>query len=150
MLNRDNPYATLITETLNWVNFCPDADVCMMPFATPVQTAHFRRIVLRDTGSPTFAKDGGTTFREYLDNSDELKDYLRALFYVYHKRHESELLTPLKLPNLKELGNEFQLRLRNGFRNENRIVFFKQAVNRRRVTMITGLERNLEWVPTEK
>jgi hypothetical protein len=81
-----------------------------------------------------------------LDNSRELEDYRRALFYVYHKRQET--FNSSKLPILKELGNEFQLRLRDGFRNENRIVFFKQAVNRRRVTMITGLERYMEWVAT--
>ena len=121
------------------MHFCPDADVSMMPFAPEDQ--YFSRIVMQDTNNPKFARDGGTTFREYLDNSHELQDYLRALFYVYHKRYETA-----KLPCLKELGNEFQLRLRDGFRNENRIVFFKQAVNRRRMTMITGLERYMEWV----
>ena len=113
----------------------------MMPF-TP-ENEYFSRIVMQDTNNPTFACDGGTTFREYLDNSHELQDYLRALFFVYHKRCGAGTF---KLPTLKELGNEFQLRLRDGFRNKNRIVFFKQAVNRRRVTMITGLERYMEWV----
>ena len=128
------------------MDFCPDADVSMLPFTTPAQTANFSRIVMQDRNDPVFANDGGTTFREYLDNSRELEDYLRALFYVYHKRQET--FNSSKLPILKELANEFQLRLRDGFRNENRIVFFKQAVNRRRVTMITGLERYMEWVAT--
>ncbi len=128
------------------MDFCPDADVSMMPFTTPVQTAHFQRIVMQDTNDPVFANDGGTTFREYLDNSNELQDYLRALFYVYHKRYKSGKSSSSRMPVLNKLGSEFQLRLRDGFRNENRIVFFKQAVNRRRVTMITGLERHMEWV----
>ena len=130
------------------MNFCPDADVSMMPFTTPVQTAHFRRIVMQDTNDKVFANDGGTTFREYLDNCNEWQDYLRALFYVYDKRNGTGTSNSSKLPILKELGDKFQLRLRDGFRNENRIVFFKQAVNRRRVTMITGLERYMEWVAT--
>ena len=145
-LNRDNPFSTLITECQNWVNFCPDADVSMMPFTTPVQTAHFRDIVMQDTNDPVLANDGGTTFREYLDNLNEWQDYLRALFYVFHKRYNSGRSGSSKLPILKDLGSEFQLRLRDGARNENRIIFFKPVVNQRRVTMITGLERYLEWV----
>ena len=129
---------------MNWVNFCPNADVSMKPFA--LENEYFRRIVVQDTNDPKFANDAGTTFREYLDNSRELKDYLRALFHVYHKRCETGTFKSSKPPNLNELGTEFQLRLRDGFRNENQIVFFKQAVNRRRVTMITGLERYMEWV----
>jgi hypothetical protein len=120
----------------------------MMPFANPAQTAYFSKIVMEDTNNPTLANDGGTTFREYLDNSNEWQDYLRSLFYVYDKRNETGTSNSSKLPILKELGNKFQLRLRDGFRNENRIVFFKQAVNRRRVTMVTGLERYMEWVAT--
>ena len=147
MLNRENPFATLITDSVNWHIFCPEADVSMLPDTTPEQTAYFSRIVMQDTKDPVLANDGGTTFREYLDNSHELRDYLRATFYLYRKRQEAWTSRQSKVPNFKELGNEFQLRLRDGFRNENRIVFFKQAVNRRRVTMITGLERYMEWAP---
>ena len=132
---------------MNWHLFCPEADVSMFPDETPEQTAYFRRIVMEDTKDPAFAKEAGTTFREYLDNSHQLRDYLRATFYLYRQRQEAWTSTPSKLPNFKELGNEFQLRLRDGFRNENRIVFFKKAVNRRRVTMITGHEQYMEWVP---
>ncbi|XP_028390689.1 uncharacterized protein LOC114515601 [Dendronephthya gigantea] len=144
-LNRNNPHTTLITETQNWVNFCPAADVDSMSIFE--QRASFGETALRDTNDPKFANDVGTTFREYLDNSRELQDYLRALFYADRKRQKCGTSTPSKVPNFRELGNEFQLRLRDGFRNENRIVFLKPAVNRRRVTMITGLERNMEWVP---
>ena len=145
-LNRDNPYATLITECQNWVEFCPDADVSAMPCANPVQTAYFSRIVMQDTNNATLANDGGATFREYLDNSNEWQDYLRALFYLYDKRNETETSNSSKLPIFKELGKKFQLRLRDGFRNENRVVFFRQAVNRRRVTLLTGHDRYMEWV----
>ena len=119
----------------------------MRPDETPEQTAYFNRIVIKDTKNPALACEAGTTFREYLDNSHELRDYLRATFYLHRKRQETWWSAPSKMPNFKELGNEFQLRLRDGFRNENRIVFFKKAVNRRRVTMITGHERYMEWVP---
>jgi hypothetical protein len=94
-------------------------------------------MMIQDTKDPLLREGGQTNFREYLDNSHEWQDYLRALFYAYHKRSESG--TSPKLPNFKQLGNEFQLRLRDGFRNENRIVFFKLAVNRRRVSMSRSL-----------
>ena len=131
----------MVTETLNWIKFCPDADVSMIPSSTPVQTAYLRKIVMQDTKDPILATTAGTTFREYLDNSHEFHDYIRAVFYLYNeRRHHTS-----KLPKLKGLGKEFQLRLRDGQRNENRIVFFKHAVNRRRVTMIIGHERYMEW-----
>ncbi|XP_028390718.1 uncharacterized protein LOC114515626 [Dendronephthya gigantea] len=141
-LNRKNPYATLITESQNWQIFCPAADVDSALISQ--QRAALSRIALQDTKDPKFAEDVQTNFREYLDNSQEMQDFLRALFYAYRKRRIEK--SKPKLPKFKELGNEFQLRLRDGFRNENRIVFFKPAVNRRRVTMITGLERYMEWV----
>ena len=141
-LNRSNDYATLITYCQNWVNFCPDGDVSLSPEAS--QFTHLCKILVQDTKDPRLC-EGRTNFREYLDNSGEWQDYLRALFYAYQKRYKTEETS--KLPTINQLGNEFQLRLRDGYRNENRIAFFKPAVNRRRVTMITGLERFMEWVP---
>ena len=135
----------MITETLNWIEFCPDADVSMIPSSTSEQTEYLRRIVMQDTKNPVLAQNGGTTFREYLDNSPDFQDYIRAVFHLYNKRYNRTHSSSSKLPNLKGLGKEFQLRLRDGQRNENRIVFFKYAVNRRRVTMINGLERYMEW-----
>jgi hypothetical protein len=70
----------------------------MMPFANPAQTAYFSKIVMEDTNNPTLANDGGTTFREYLDNSNEWQDYLRSLFYVYDKRNETGTSNSSKLP----------------------------------------------------
>jgi hypothetical protein len=91
-----------------------------------------------------------TTFTEYLDNSNERQVYFRALFYVHHKRYKYGKSSSSRLPVLSKLGSEFQLQFRDGFRNENRIVFFKQAVNRRKVTMITDLEQHMEWVAITK
>ena len=115
----------------------------MMPSSTPEQTAFLGELAVRDTGDPALATRGGTAFREYVDNSHEFQDYLRSLFYAHQKR---EGFDSSDLPIFKKLGNEFQLRLRDCFRNENRIVFFRQAVNRRRVTSVSGHERYMEWV----
>jgi hypothetical protein len=75
------------------------------------------------------------------------------MFYAYRlKRVGGSGYTHDKptIPVIKELGNEFQLRLRDGIRNENRIVFFRPAINRRRVTIVSGMERYLEWIPMQK
>lgn len=145
-LNRNNPFATLITESQNWVDFCPDADVnstSSVSLSNTERISNLCTIAMRDTNEKDHTRFlCATTFREYLDNSHEFHTYLRALFFVYRKRDKQKA----SLPILKDLGSEFQLKMRDGFRNENRIVFFKPAVNRRRVTMITGFERFLEWV----
>ena len=132
----------MVTECQNWVRFCPDADV------TVTKSARLIQAVMQDTNDSRLICDGKTNFREYFDNSSEWQEYLRALFYLYRKRYGTGSSKSSKLPLLKDLGNEFQLRLRDGSRNENRIVFFKQAINRRRVTMVSGLERYMEWVAT--
>ena len=77
--------------------------------------------------------------------SEKTYNYLCASLKGLISTKSGAYFSSSKLPNLKGLGKEFQLRLRDGQRNENRIVFFKQAINRRRVTMITGHERYMEW-----
>ena len=87
---------------------------------------------------------------EYLDNSAEFIDFIRALFHAFsvgkRRYDDTDPIDIPKVPTVKVLGNEFQLKLRDSFRNENRIAVFKMAVNRRRVTMIEGTGRVLEWV----
>ena len=113
------------------------------------------KIAMEDTKRLSFAEDDGRmSVIEYLDNSCEFVDLLRALFYTDRlKKMTGDFPTISKtchIPITKELGNEFQLRLRDGVRNENRIVFFRPAINRRRVTIVSGRERYLEWVPLQK
>ena len=109
------------------------------------------KIALEDRKRPSFPLDHDRSVVEYMDNSFQFSSYLRATFYVHRlkTREESGRSTSQKptVPAIKELGKEFQLRLRDGIRNENRIVFFRPAVNRRRVNIITGRGRCLEWVP---
>ena len=154
-LNHGNTYATIVTETQNWSrDICPDVELddfsnALALFSGPGETA------LKDTKNRQLVKDGGVGFVEYIDNSTDFIDLLRALFYAYTSRkefrgrHNSSDLESQKVPTLKVLGNGFKLQLRDCFRNENRIAHFKIAVNRRRVTMITGYERILEWIPLQ-
>ena len=152
-LNHENPFATIVTETHNWIrDFCPEADIGdsrKISFNMIAQWFKLKETALEDTNNPRQV-DGGLAMREYLDNSAEFIDFIRALFHaisVGNRRYDdADPIDIPKVPTVKVLGNEFQLKLRDGFRNENRIAVFKTAVNRRRVTMIDGIERILEWV----
>ena len=151
-LNHINPCATIVTYTQNWTrDFCPEADAQSLRSPDCFQLLVMG---LEDANNPQQV-GSGNGIREYLDNSAEFVDFIRALFHAIsvkkgwdEKRCDDDAgPTEIpKVPTVKVLGNEFQLKLRDGFRNENRIAVFKMAVNRRRVTMITGMERVLEWV----
>ena len=152
-LNHENPFATIVTETQNWTrDFCPKANVeALNEFP---HWFYLRNIGLKDTINPQQV-GSGNGIGEYLDNSAEFVDFIRALFHAFpvEKEYDEQgwdkdagpAEIP-KVPTVKVLGKEFHLKLRDGFRNENRIAVFKMAVNRRRVTMIKGIERVLEWV----
>ena len=155
-LNHENPFATIVTETHNWTrDFCtelPEADFNSSKTMTRhmvLQLFRLKKTALEDTNNPRQV-EGPNSYREYLDNSTEFADFIRALFHAYSiRKGRNDDAGPTekpKIPTFKVLGNEFQLKLRDGFRNEQRIATFKMAVNRRRVTMITGIERVLEWV----
>ncbi|CAB4035922.1 Hypothetical predicted protein, partial [Paramuricea clavata] len=152
IINQDNHHTTIITETILWArDIMPEGDI---PWpSNKSQLPKFEKIAFEDTKRSSFAMDGGTSFREYLDNSCDFFNYLRAMFYAYRLKRVGESGSTHDkptIPVIKELGNEFQLRLRDGIRNENRIVFFRPAINRRRVTIVSGMERYLEWIPIQK
>ena len=153
MLNHSNEYATIITETITWIELCPQGDITWP--LNQIKILMLLKIAMEDTKRSPFAEDdSGVSVVEYLDNSCEFVDLLRALFYTDRlKKMTGDFPTTSKtcpIPITKELGNEFQLCLRDGVRNENRIVFFRPAINRRRVTIVDGFERYLEWVPLQK
>ena len=142
-ISHENPFATIVTETQNWTrDFCPAGDA--RP-SLSLNTFQLSKTALNDTNNPR-QLDSGNGYREYLDNSAVFIDFIRALFHAFSIKKEWYADADPKIPTVKVLGNEFQLKLRDGFRNENRIAAFKMAVNRRRVTMINGLDRSLEWV----
>ena len=141
-LNHCNPYATIVTEIQNWSRHCPGADVFGM---SPFCVRKLDLVAKEDTNNPTLVmKGGGISIREYINNSNHFLEYLRASFYAFSSPEHP------KLPSPKTLGNDFQLELRNYLRNENRLVFFKLAVNCRRPTMVSGVERALEWKTMKK
>lgn len=152
MLNHANHYATIITETMRWSRDIMCQGDINFPF-NAVILPKLTKIACEDTKRSFFGNDNGISVIEYLNNSFEFSNYLRALFYAHRLKKAEDSGSANKkptIPAIKELGNEFQLRLRDGIRNENRIVFFRPAINRRRVTIVSGVQRYLEWVPLQK
>ena len=87
---------------------------------------------------------------EHIDDSRDLYNYLRAVFYAYQSKTGMGTECTLEQLKVKELGKEFQLRLRDCLRNENKIVFFKLSASRRGVNYIEDDQRFLEWIPLHK
>jgi hypothetical protein len=148
VLNRSNTRATIITETITWADkFCPpdQSQVSILKKMFEADVARY----------PNFQNDHPMPcIKEYIDDSCDFYNYLRALFYAYLSRKrmvtEHDTSKQIKVPVMKELGKECQLRLRDFLRNENKIVFFKLAVNRRTVNFLVGDECFLEWIPLHK
>jgi hypothetical protein len=149
VLNHSSTHASIITETLLWTDeFCPtDMSQAFKMKMLKVAKADVKHY-------PYSQNDHPASIQEYIDDSCDFYNYLRALFYAYKSREgmatECNTSKQLKIPILKELGKEFQLRLRDCLRNENKIVFSKLSANRRSVNYVDSDERFLEWIPLQK
>ena len=152
ILNHDNDLATITTETIVWEKqVMPEAGFSLP--AKQLQAPKLTKIAIEDSKRSSLTQEDNGAIIEYLDNSSEFLIYLRAMFYAHRLKRMAESGSTYPkptIPVIKEFGKEFQLRLRDGSRNENRIVFFRPAINRRRVTIVRGMERYLEWVPLQK
>lgn len=150
MLNHDNNHATIITETILWArDIIPKADI-NWPANLP-RVPKLEKIASADTKQSEPL--GGTFVREYMENFSEFLSYFRAMFYAWQlKKYEQRHATHKKptIPVISELGHEFQLRLRDFLRNENKIAFFRPVINRRIVSIVSGMDRSLEWIPLKK
>ena len=149
VLNHSSTHASIITETLLWTDeFCPtDMSQAFKMKMLKVAKADVKHY-------PYSQNDHPASIQEYIDDSCDFYNYLRALFYAYKSREgmvtECNTSKQLTIPILKELGKEFQLRLRDCLRNENKIVFSKLSANRRSVNYVDSDERFLEWIPLQK
>lgn len=139
LLNHSNSFATIVTETITWCNdFMP-------PFPFPRELVE--TIALADVEKiPDFELDHMQPYIvEYAEDSADFVRFLRALFHAHSLEEPKEGSKGPKLPLIKNLGCEFNLRLRDFLRNENTLIFFKLAANIRTVTSVDGDERFLEW-----
>ena len=83
---------------------------------------------------------------EYLNTTREFNMFLRASLLTSFSQDEFvSFKRKNKLPSVKSLVKSLGLHLRDFIRNENTVLPFRWALNCRRVTMLRGYERALEW-----
>ena len=144
-LNGTNPHAVMLTETDNWVrNFMPEV-VHVLPQLWGIDD-HIRK-ALHDTQNPELANSSGmSAVVEYFNITSEFLMFLRAsLLTSSTDKDLTSLKRKNKMPSVKSLVGSLGLHLRDFTRNQNTVSPFKWALNCRRVTMLRGFERTLEW-----
>ena len=146
LLNPSNCSSVIITEFHNWVqhtnleyeakwraNFMPQGD-------------SFRKKVLKDTNDPAIANSTAyQAFVEYHDHSAEFIQVLRAALMVSEipdARNHRRTWTAVADYN--------GLIARDFLRCQNRVFPAKRMLNCRRVTMLNGFERAVEWIAKPK
>lgn len=144
-LNGTNPHAVMLTETDNWVrNFMPEV-IHVLPQLWGIDD--LIRKALQDTRNPELANlSGMSAVVEYFNITSEFLTFLRAsLLTSSTDKDLASLKRKKKIPSVKSLVGSLGLHLRDFTRNENTVFPFKWALNCRRVTMLRGFERTLEW-----
>ena len=144
-LNGTNPHSVMLTETDNWVrNFMPEV-VHVLPQLWGIDDLIWK--ALQDTKNPELANSSGmSAVVEYFNITSEFLVFLRASLLISSTDKDlASLKRKKRIPSLKSLVGSLGLHLRDFTRNENTVFPFKWALNCRRVTMLRGFERTLEW-----
>ena len=145
LLNVTNPHAVILTETQNWVrDFMPEM-VHVLPQLWGIDD--LIRKATQDTQNPELANlSGMSAVVEYFNITSEFLMFLRAsLLTSSTDKDLASFKRKNKIPSVKSLVGSLGLHLRDFTRNENTVFPFKWALNCRRVTMLRGFERTLEW-----
>ena len=144
-LNGSNPHAVMLTETDNWVrNYMPEV-VHVLPQLSGMDDLINR--ALKDTQNPELVNlSGMSAVVEYFNITREFLVFLRASLLSSSTEEDlASFKRKKKIPSVKALAGSLGLDLRDFTRNENTVFPFRWALNCRRVTMLRGFERTLEW-----
>jgi len=143
LLNTANPSAVIITEFQNWSNHISLFQKELLHSLETV-TGSFRQQVLQDTQNPAIAySNEKVAFMQYHDHSKEFTQFLRAALLVTDRE------TPDKVNRRRtwrSVADYNGLVARDFLRCQNRVFPAKWMQNCRRVTMMTGFERAVEWI----
>ncbi|XP_038063841.1 uncharacterized protein LOC119734416 [Patiria miniata] len=149
LMNPNNKNATLVTETMNWILYMPEANVWDERSGRDINdsTKTTMQLCKDDTGKALSSPMAISNQIEYFNNTHWFCAYLRANmmaggFHIPELDH---------IPNLKEAMKCEGLQMHD-FREElNKLVPFKFRVNARSLTSPTGAERALEWyLPSDR
>ena len=141
-MNLNNPLSVIITEFQNWVQFT-DWQFKAAKFACDLTRGdNFRKKVLEDTKSHAIAySDARQAFVEYQDHSVEFITFLRAALVASEVPFQSN-----RKQTWSSVADYNELIVRNFLRCQNRVFPAKWLLNCRRVTMLNGFERAVEWI----
>ena len=145
VLHESNPHAVLLTETDNWPrNFMPEI-IHVLPYLSGLDELCNR--ALKDTENFELTHLSGlSTVVEYLNLTSQFNMILRASLLASSTDKElASFRRKKRIPSVKSLASSLELHLRDFIRNENTVFPFRWALNCRRVVMLRGYERALEW-----
>ena len=146
LLNVSNPSSVIITEFLNWVGFTNVKEEAVIRANFMPRGDSFRRKVLEDTKNPAIANTTAFQgFVEYYDHSAEFIRFLRAALLVFETPDARN-----RRRTWKSVADYNGLIARDFLRCQNRVIPAKWMLNCRRVTLLNGFERAVEWIVNPK
>ena len=142
LLNPSNPSSVISTEFKNWFLFTNLRNEAIQRADLMPQADSFRRKVLQDTKDPNIAYSTGyQAFVEYHDHSTEFVQFLRAALLVPEIPDERK-----RKRKWNTVADYNGLIARDFLRCQNRVFPAKWTLNCRKVTMLHGFERAVEWI----
>ena len=146
LLNPTNPSSTVVTEFLNWIEYTNVQTETVKQAAFMPRDHSFRRKVLEDTKDPSIANSRAyQSFVEYRDHSAEFIQFLRANLLICEVPDGRSCKR-----TWTSLAYHDGLIARNFLRCQNRVFPAKWMLNCRRITILNGFERAVEWIATPK
>ena len=142
LLNPRNPSSVIVTEFQNWVRFTNLMDGLVQRAQSMARGDSFRRKVLEDTKNPAVANSRAfKAFVEYRDHSAEFLRFLRAALLTNETPDGRN-----RRRTWKSVADYNGLIARDFLRCQNRVFLARWMLNCRRVTMLCGFERAVEWI----
>ena len=142
LLNTANTSTVIITEFQNWHELTCLNEELLSHFKQLPQS--FLLKVREDTQNPAIAfSHGRVAFMDYYDLSEEFIQFLRAALLVSDHKIKDKVNRRRVWRSVADYNG---LVARNFLCSQNRFLPFKWMINCRRVTMLSGFSRVVEWI----
>ncbi|CAH1233514.1 CBFA2T2 [Branchiostoma lanceolatum] len=160
-----NTKSVIITESINWTLYFPAEEV-IPPLEHNMSLwqdlfHHAIEDLRHEPDRPGWAKGqadlyttlnnaSNTSIVEYLDNGDLFNQYLRAALLAHKCPGSSHPVFSTKdVPKMSEVRNVSGMKMRNFLTELNTVCPSRYRINARRVNLLNGHERMLEWTLPE-
>ena len=142
LLNLCNTFSVIITEFLNWPRYVNVKEELMVRAFFMPKDESFRQKIFEDTKNSAIAfSESYQSFVEYHDHSDQFIQFLGAALLVSKFPHERNCRRIWK-----SVADYKGLVARDFLRCQNRVFPAKWLLNCRRVSLLNGFERAVEWI----